>query len=152
MLVLPEFVPQVAKVVVTRTTIVVSDAMCEPYTDGSIVIIILPLSFVESAMTAQFEIAAPSALSAMVYTLVPQRPVNKLAVSTPSPGMSNSAVAVAPSNTEIVVGLNVMLSIVVVLHGLVTSMVREVAVGVNTVVEPYPWLPAIVSVGVRVTA
>ena len=41
---------------------------------------------------------------------------------------------------------------VVALQGFVTSMVREVAVGVNEVVEPYPWLAPIVSVGVRTTS
>ena len=66
MLVLPEFVAQSANFVVTLIVIVVSLAICEPYSDGSIVIIILPLLLVESAMTAQFEIAASSALSTIV--------------------------------------------------------------------------------------
>ena len=69
---------------------------------------------------------------------MPQRPVSKLAVSTPSPGMSNSAVAVEPSKTEIVVGSNVMPVIVVVLHGLLTSIVIEEAVGEKDVVDPWP--------------
>ena len=81
-------------------------------------------------------IAVPSALSATAYTLVPQRSERPFAVSTPSPGISNSAVAVDPSYTEIVVGLKVIPVIVVVLHGFETSIVIDVAVGVNDVVAP----------------
>ena len=64
--------------------------------------------------------------------------MSKLAVSTPSPGISNSAVAVEPSETVIVVGSNVIPVMVVVLHGLLTSIVIEEAVGEKDVVEPWP--------------
>ena len=77
---------------------------------------------------------------------MPQRPVRLLAVSTPSPGISNSAVAVDPSDTVIVVGLKTIDDIVVVLQGLLTSIVIEVAVGEKEVVEPWPWPLSIVMV------
>ena len=67
---------------------------------------------------------------------MPQRSVSELAVSTPSPGTVNSDVAVEPSVTVIVVGSNVIPVIVVEVHGLVTVMSKEVAVGVNSVVAP----------------
>ena len=102
-------------------------------------IIFFPLLFVESMIVAQLLIAVPSALSAIAYTLVPQRSERLLAVSTPSPGISNSAVAVEPSATVIVVGLKTIVEIVVVLQGLLTSIVIEVAVGEKEVVAPWPW-------------
>ena len=61
-----------------------------------------------------------------------------MAVSTPSPGTENSAVAVAPSATVIEVGLKVIPVIVVVLQGLETSIVIETSLGVKLVVEPCP--------------
>ena len=59
-----------------------------------------------------------------------------MAVSTPSPGIANSAVAVAPSTTVIDVGLKVIPVIVVVLHGLETSIVIETSAGEKLVVAP----------------
>ena len=50
-------------------------------------------------------------------------------MSTPSPGMSNSAVAVEPSETVIVVGSNVIPVMVVVLHGLAALIVIEEVAG-----------------------
>ena len=62
---MPAFDVQVSKVVVTRTVIVMSLEMCEPYCDGSIVNIIFPLLLVESPIVAQLLIALPSELSAI---------------------------------------------------------------------------------------
>ena len=87
-------------------------------------------------IVAQLLMATPSALFATAYSFVPHRPVRPLAVSTPSPGISNSAVAVDPSATEIVVGLKTIDEIVVVLQGLLTSIVIVVADGENDVVAP----------------
>ena len=74
-----------------------------------------------------------------------------MAVSTPSPGTENSAVAVEPSITEMEVGLKVIPVMVVVLHGLETSIVIETSVGEKLVVEPCPWPEPTVIVLVRLT-
>ena len=67
---------------------------------------------------------------------MPQRSVRLLLVSTVSVGTVNSAVAVDPSVTVIVVGLNVIAVTVAAKHGFDTSIVIETALGVNEVVEP----------------
>ena len=67
---------------------------------------------------------------------MPQRPVSELDVSTVSPGTENSEVAVEPSCTVIEVGLKVIPVIVAEVHGLLTVIVREVAVGEKEVVAP----------------
>ena len=69
---------------------------------------------------------------------MPQRPVSELAVSTESPGTENSEVPVEPSYTVNVVGLKVIPVIVADVQGFETSIVIDVAVGVNEVVEPWP--------------
>ena len=73
-----------------------------------------------------------------------------MAVSTPSPGITNSEVPVAPSYTLKVFGTNVIALIAVPLHGLVTSIVRSTSAGVNEV-EDYPALVMVI-VLVRLTA
>ena len=78
---------------------------------------------------------------------MPERLVSKLAVSIPSPGLSDSAVVVVePSETDVVLGSNVMPVMVVVLHGLLRLTVVEEAVGKKDVFEPwtYPSLRVIV--------
>ena len=67
---------------------------------------------------------------------MPQRPVSEFDVSTPSPGIEYSEVAVEPSVTVIEDGLKVIPVMVVVKHGLEAVIVIEDAVGVNEVVEP----------------
>ena len=73
-----------------------------------------------------------------------------MAVSTPSPGITNSEVPVAPSYTLKVFGTKVIALIAVPLHGLVTSIVRSTSAGVNEV-EDYPALVMVI-VLVRLTA
>ena len=68
--------------------------------------------------------------------MTPQRSVSELDVSTPSPGTANSDVAVEPSATVIEAGEKVGSLIVVLVQGFDTVISNEVAVGVNTVVEP----------------
>ena len=92
---------------------------------------------VDAVMTAQLLIADPSELSLTAYSLTPQRSVKLFAVSTPSPGIENVAVAVEPSYTEIEVGSKVIPVIVVAKQGLVTSTVMETSEGENEV-EDWP--------------
>ena len=67
-------------------------------------------------------------------------------MSTVSPGMTNSDVAVEPSVTVIEVGLKVIPVIVAEGQGFDTVIVTDVAVGVKEVVAPWPWPLSIVMV------
>ena len=59
-------------------------------------------------------------------------------MSIPLPGLSDSAVVVVePSETDVVLGSNVMPVMVVVLHGLLRMTVVEEAVGKKDVFEPW---------------